>query len=386
MLTLVLQSSVKEILSRVEPRSALHPISHLPINPIPANLLIRNQLQNLETSDSSKKVESSTCYSRKQGPTRAPEVLLHSRATDSIPKWIKNSERPTLDDLCVAVKSQPYLPIKAEPQLHGPTYALRTAPCAPFTNVSLLKPDYIHQPQGTVVATSRVKWEPPPYGSSASKMASNDRHKLSEKHRRDGQYALTLATNILSKGLDPGLLSGCTICAEDAADQPLSFQSSFFSDSSTSTTEPVPAPKKTKNDMLEDNLKCFFSVLLHLWPSELGKRLDELRAEASRTAREREYGLRNDFAKSSKWHTDVRATVYEQLLSTMEMQCQRHGVLPWGADAGRSMMSPPKSPDSASSERNYPSPIIGQKRPREATVEVTQEERRVRKSFIHTAS
>ena len=361
-------------------------MSHMPINLIPANPLTQNPPRPFDTSNSTRKLESSTCYSGKQGPARVTEALIHSSASDSTPKWTKNSEKPTLDDLCVAVKSELYPAIKAQSQLYSPTNASMAIPCALFTNESFPTPDYMYQPLGTIATTSQSKREPPPYGSLASKMASNDRHKLSEKHRRDGQYAFILAANILRKGLDPGFLSGCTICTEDAADQQLPFQSSFCSDSSASTHEVVPAPKKTKNDMLEDNLKCLFSVLLHLWPSELGKRLDEIRAEAAQTAREREHGLRNDFAKSSKWHADVRATVYEQLLSTMEMQCQRHGVIPWGTDAGRSMMSPPKSPDLASSERSYPGSITSQKRSGEVTAEVTEEERRVRQRFINTAS
>lgn len=376
---------MKEILRSFESGSARHPVSHMPINPIPANCLTKNQLPPLDTGDSFTKVELSACYSRKQSPARDPEALLHSRASDSTPTWIKNFERPALDDLCVGVKSELYLPIKAESQLYSPKNALRTTPYAPFAHVSPLKPDYICHPLRTVVATSQFKREPPRCGSSASKIASKDRHKLSEKHRRDGQYAFILAANILSKGMDPALFSGCTICAEDAADSPLSFQP-ICSESSASNLESVPAPKKTKNEMLEDSLMCWFSVLLHLWPNELGKRLDELRAEASQTAREREYGLLNDFAKSSKWHADVRATVYEQMLSTMEMQCERHGVLPWGTDDVRSMISPPKSPDPASSQRSYPSSIIGLKRPREATVETTEDERKERQNFIHTNS
>jgi hypothetical protein len=232
-------------------------------------------------------------------------------------------------------------------------------------------------------STNGLKKETPVYGSLASKIASNDRHKLSEKHRRDGQYAYTLAANILSTGLEPGLLTRCPVCIADSESVNVSFMASFGSDNgTTSASESGPAPKKTKNDMLEDNLKVLFNVLLHVWPGQLAKRLDELRAEAAQIARERDFGLRNDFGKSNKWHADVRASVYEQLLSSMEMQCQRHGIDPWAiehADATMSPMSPPNSPTSSSTLSRTRS-STGKKRSREGTRDSIDEDRRSRQS------
>lgn len=168
-------------------------------------------------------------------------------------------------------------------------------------------------------------------------MASNDRHKLSEKHRRDGMGAFVQAGDVLRKGLNPGALLGCRLCTSAASPaSPTSSESSTSSRSrgpSHPSTAPTGAPKakKPKNNMLEEGLMWEFAWLLHVVPGQVPDHLDEIHRLAQQKARDKEFGMRNDWAKRKKWDADVRAEVLGQALRVMEAECERHGLSRGGA-------------------------------------------------------
>jgi hypothetical protein len=79
--------------------------------------------------------------------------------------------------------------------------------------------------------------------------------------------------------------------------------------------------------MLEEGLMWEFAWLLHVVPGQVQEHLDEIHRLAGQRARDKEYGMRNDWAKRKKWDADVRAEVLGQALRVMEAECERHGVM-----------------------------------------------------------
>jgi hypothetical protein len=172
------------------------------------------------------------------------------------------------------------------------------------------------------------------YGLTPAKIASNDRHKLSEKHRRDAMGAFVQAGDVLRKGLNPGPLSGCHYCQSDAAQSsnhssPTISPSTHLNIHSSVSNGVNVRAKQPKNDMLEESLMWEFSWVLHMVPGEVARHLEGIRELAGQMAREKENGKRNDWAKRKKWDADVRAEVLEQALRVMERESERHRVNPW---------------------------------------------------------
>lgn len=172
--------------------------------------------------------------------------------------------------------------------------------------------------------------------TQATKAAQNDRHKLSEKHRRDGMGAFVQAGHALHDGLNPGLLAGCKICVRIEADDahllvaPLPNMPSSGSNSSADSENTSPLTgaknKKPKNDMLEEGLMWQFSMILHHAPEFAGERLDRIRALAHEMDREKRVGMVSDHARMKKWSSDVRGEVLWDILARMEGVCRAHDV------------------------------------------------------------
>jgi hypothetical protein len=356
---------VRDLLSRVEPKQAIPPRAPPAVNPATKSFLIQHQGPRPRVGETwthcPTVVEFKTHHTPRRAPAHIPEEVHYRPAPVAMPGWSIESARPSSQVLYARD-----VPIKSEPELHSPTNADISSDIPPFRPSPPYGLERSSYAPASSVIVAPIKPEEPSYAASAGKTASNDRHKLSEKHRRDGMGAYVQAADILRKGLDPGVLSNCTVCAEVADPLHKSSPPSIQSDAGTAPSGP--AIKRTKNDMLADSLMWEFSIVLHLWPSALGKHLDGIRAFASQVASEKAFGLRNDFAKSNKWRADVRAEVLEQVLRTMEHDCERHGVDAWASD----IMTPPPSSSSRTS------PMIGQKRSREASPEDDEDQRRVR--------
>jgi hypothetical protein len=285
-----------------------------------------------------------------QASTQVSREPTSTQTSDPISQWTHVSKRLFLHDAS-AVKGRPH-PVRSKPQFCGPVIASKATPGASINWMPPLRPDLFN---------IETLHNLPPRGSSASKIASKYHHNLREKHRRDNEFAFVIATNILYKGLDPGILSGCAICAADADNQ-----DSWIHHCGTATTEQRPGQKKTKNGALEDILKVLFSTLLHLWPSELGRQLDKVRAEARHLARDREIGLQSNPPKTSRLSSNI--AVYEQLISTIEMQYHKHSINPSGSSYTggfwESSLLPPKTSQLALGKNSCTSPKVGQKRAR----------------------
>ncbi len=222
-----------------------------------------------------------------------------------------------------------------------------------------------------------MKLERSYYRLSAGKIANNDKHKQSEKHRRDEMGAYVQTADILRGSLDPGILLDCNVCMRD---MPLNknLYSSATTPGNVTTIATGAVSKKTKNQSIEEGLMCQFSMVLHLSPEDVGLRLDEIRALASQVWREKHLGKDNDFAKGSKWDGDLRAEVYMEMLRKMRYACElhdvpacacgKHEVEDWLTDTLGTLMTPPSSSSRTSA-------MVGQKRSRETTKEEEEEEK-----------
>ena len=227
-----------------------------------------------------------------------------------------------------------------------------------------------------------MRLEPNPYRSSAAgKIASSDKHKQSEKHRRDEMGAYVQAGDILRGHIHPGVLSHCNVCIEDTSLHENLCSSSTMSENVAAVATGA-ISKKTNNQKLEKGLMWDFSTILHMWPHLVGSRLDGIRDLASQMWREKQLGRNNGFAKGKKWEANSRAEVVTEILRKMRYACELHDVPPcacgkhavedWPNASLGTVMTPPSS-----SSRT--SPMMGEKRSRETTEEEEEESRRLKR-------
>lgn len=173
---------------------------------------------------------------------------------------------------------------------------------------------------------------------SASKQATNDRHKLSEKHRRDANGAFVQVAEILRSGINVGVLAGCAVCIAEEQAKTASPSSSSFSGGggsgsrwSPSPDEPAHLPphksKKPKNDKVQGSFMFHYAYLLHHNPERLGARLRGIREYAADLVKEKAYRLAHATtdATTRKWSDDKRADVVLQALAVMVAQAEAHG-------------------------------------------------------------
>jgi hypothetical protein len=303
-------------------------------------------------------------------PTRLPtpdHVLLSESGL--VPQCMGNPQLMYAEDIHVA--------INGGPQPHTSSGKVTGLPIRPFKAISPFQPGRRLQPLIVASEGSRVKLESTSYRSSSGKIASNVKHKQSEKYRRDEMGAYVQAADILRGPLHPGILSHCNVCIEDMSLHE-SLCSSTLPDNAAAVTTGATL-KKTKNQSLEEALMWQFSIVLHIWSHEVGLRLDHIRAVAGQMRRQKQLGKNNDFAKSNKWDGDSRAEVLTEALRKMRYACEVHDVPPcacgkheiedWPNDALGSLMTPPSSSSRTSS-------MMGQKRSRETTEEEEEGEHR----------
>lgn len=295
---------------------------------------------------------------------------------DAVPQFVSNLQTMVPKEVCPTTRS--------ELQLHSPLDALKASRVSivPFSAISSFGPEHHLPPLLAVTTGTHSKLEVPIYTSPAGRISSNDKHNVSEKHRRDVMGAVVQAIDIIGKDLSPGIgslvRSSCNTCIGAP---------SQYEDLCISLTQPEnitaaaigSSSKKTKNYILVETLMWKFSVVLHHFPHKIGWQLDGIRALVEQMAREKEIGLSNDFAKSNKWNEDVRALRLKKILRAMVLDCARHGFEicacgkhhseAWDMNSSGAIPTPPSS-----SSRT--SPIIGQKRSREASDEDDRNMRR----------
>jgi hypothetical protein len=267
-----------------------------------------------------------------------------------------------------------HVAINGEPQHHTPSERATGLSITPFSVFSFQPSRYLQPP---IMATeeSRVKLESTSYRSSSDKIASNNKHKQSEKHRRDEMGAYVQAGDILRGHLHPAIAVQCKVCIEDTSLHDNLCSPSTMSENVATFAIGVTS-NKTKNQKVENSLMWEFSTILHFWPHKVGSRLDRLRAYTDQMRREKELGRNNDFAKSSKWEADSQVEVLTELLRKMRYACElhyvpacatgKHEIEDWPNASLWSLMTPPSS-----SSRT--SPMMTQKRSRETTGEEDEE-------------
>jgi hypothetical protein len=267
--------------------------------------------------------------------------------------------------------------IKSAPQHHTPLGKAIGLPISPFRAISPFQPGHRLQPLILAPEAHHMRFEPSSYRPSVGKIASNDKHKQSEKHRRDEMGAYVQAADIIRGSLPPGLLFHCPVCIQDVSlNENISLLPTM---PETATTIAIgAASKKTKNQSIEEGLMWQFSTILHGMREEVGSRLDDIRALASQMWHEKQLGKNNG------------ANVLMEMLRKMRYACESHNVSPcscgkhevedWPTDASGQLITPPNS-------NSRTSPVVSQKRSRETTEEEEEEEeenRRVRRrSMAH---
>lgn len=277
---------------------------------------------------------------------------------------------------------------RPESRAHSPPFAFSIPPSSLSMLPSSLATPRHHPRQGYTAPRPRLNLSTTS-NLTPAKIASNDRHKLSEKHRRDEMGAFVQAGDVLRKGINPGLLRNCSVCLADAAQEsprvsPTASPPSYSSIPNAMQGPSAAKPKKPKNNILEESLMWEFSWLLHMVPGEVARHLDGIRDVAAQMARDKEYGLRNDWAKRKKWDADVRSDVLEQALRFMEAESHRHGVDPWVTeDMPRSKKRRTEDVD-GSVQRTVPtppssrsSPVFGRISPRQGSEDGEIDTRRV---------
>jgi len=144
---------------------------------------------------------------------------------------------------------------------------------------------------------------------SASKPADPDNHRRNEKKRRDVNCAKVNASEILSRGISPGVIAGCLSCINNEQ-------------------SPSQKTKKAKNEIVQSTVIFEYQYVLHHCPERLHEKFQEIRELASSLHREKEEGARNaggDEKKMLKWDMDSRAEVVEDLLAEMMELARMHG-------------------------------------------------------------
>jgi hypothetical protein len=272
-----------------------------------------------------------------------------------------------------------HVAINGGPQHHAPSGKATGLPISPFRAISPFRDSRRLRPLVVAPEGSRVKHEST---SSSGKIASNDKHKQSEKHRRDEMGAYVLAADIIRGSLHPGILSHCNVCIEN-----MSFQENLCSSSTLPENVAAVATggvtKRTKNQSLEEGLMWDFSMVLHISPHEIGSCLDDIRALAGQMWREKQLGKNNHFTKSNKWEADSRVEVLTEELRKMRYACEQHDVPPcacgkhevedWPNASLGTLMTPPSSSSTTS-------PMMGQKRSRETSEEAEEEKEEGRRT------
>lgn len=292
-------------------------------------------------------------------PSRLPtpdHVLL-------VPQCIGNPQLMRSENIHFAINSGP--------QHHTPPEKAIGLPVSSFRAISPFRPGRRVQPLILAPEGHRVKLEPSSYRSSAGKIASNDKHKQSEKHRRDEMGAYVQAADIIRGSLQPAIIFQCHVCIQDMSlNENLS--SSPTTPDKVTTLAMGAASKKTKNQSIEEGLMSQFSMLLHKKREDVGLRLDEIRALAHQMWRKKQIGKSNG------------TEVLVELLYKMRYLCESHDIPPcacgkhevedWHIDGPGPLIMPPSS-----SSRN--SPMVGRKRSRETTKEEEdiEEGRRLRR-------
>jgi hypothetical protein len=292
----------------------------------------------------------------------SPEQRSIKREPDLAPQLSVNFQPQGPEKVFIATESERYL--------RNPPDSLK-ASGASITPLSAASPFRQGRYLPSLVATpfgAHANQIPPVYTSPAGRIATNNKHKVNEKHRRDQMGAIVQAIDIMGKDIDPGKRAHCIICTGNASQHEILCVSPTKSENITATAMGSTF-KKTKNDILHETLKWKFSAVLHLYPNKIGSYLDNIRALAEQMAREKEIGIENNFAKSSKWTQDVRAETLEGVLGEMVLDCARHGVNACACgkhsnesrdlNSSGAIMTPPSSVPSTS-------PVVGQKRSREA--------------------
>ncbi|KAI9729923.1 MAG: hypothetical protein M1818_008363 [Claussenomyces sp. TS43310] len=206
-------------------------------------------------------------------------------------------------------------------------------------------------PRASVQIPPNTHSRPPAFTAhtlSAAKKASNDRHKLSEKHRRDGQGSFVRAGYEMRAGLNPGVLSDCRICMAESPSRrgstalcPSSVSSSqedsIMRSLSPSNGANAGGPgngklKMAKNEMLEEGLMWEFSWVLHMVPQDVAMHLDRIRILAAQMEADKAFGLQSDWTRRKKWDADVRGEVLMLVVAKMEEECLRHSVDAWARE------------------------------------------------------
>lgn len=171
---------------------------------------------------------------------------------------------------------------------------------------------------------------------TAARIASNHRHKTSEKQRRDGNGSLTQAGHVLRNGMSPALLFNCSTCAastdsEGSNQSHLPTPQSSFSSALQSNQTLEPKPKIPKNDILYHSILWEFDVILHNGtPEMVREKVDGVRALAMSMEEEKLTGLKNSLVnkdgRTHKWSSDVRGEVLFGVIQRMETSCREHGI------------------------------------------------------------
>jgi len=303
------------------------------------------------------------CFFARPARFPTPEHLLFAPESSLPPQSMDNRQLVQAENNRSAVKSGPQQHLTAKTGIG--------LPIGPFRAISPFRPGCRLQPLILAPEGHRMKLEPSSYRSSAGKIASNDKHKQSEKRRRDEMGAYVQAAEIVRASLHPGIFFNCPVCIQN-----MPFNDNACSSSSMpENVTPIAVGatfKKTKNQSIEEGLMWQFSTVLHLVREEVGSRLDGIRSLAGQMTLEKQCGRNNG------------AEVLMELLRKMRHVCELHDISPcacgkhevgdWPTDDSCQLIMPPSS-----SLRT--SPRAGLRRSRDTTEEEEKvdEKRRVRR-------
>ena len=301
------------------------------------------------------------CFFARPAQPPTPEHVILVSESGLVPRCIGNQPPTCSEDFHFAIGSGPHhltLPEK-----------IIELPIRPLTTISQFRPVRRLEPLIEAPERPRLKLEPSSNRSSAFKVTSNDKHKQSEKHRRDEMSAYVQAAEIIRGTQNLGLHSPCSFCHRDMSIDESRCSSPTLPDDVTATVNGV-ISKKTKNQSIEEGLMYQFYGALHSRPNEVGSRLDDVRALVSQMWRDRQIGKNNDFTKSSKWEVDSGAEALMETLRKMRDACESHDVPPcacgkhqvddWPTGTSGVQLTPPSSSSMIST-------TAGQKRSREVT-------------------
>jgi hypothetical protein len=162
--------------------------------------------------------------------------------------------------------------------------------------------------------------------STTNKQASKDRHKLSEKHRRDANGALVHMAHLYCTNMERAVRSECQTCIDEQHNErPTSAHTcSPLSQSSQSKL------RKPKNTKIEDIIQFLQRIMYHHFQDCLPKAIQDLQEYSEQLAREKENGLAtaDGEKKRKKWSDDVHADIVANELQSMLEQIDRHRLDP----------------------------------------------------------